>query len=278
MAIRMIATDMDGTLLDRDRQISVRTILALKGAMESGALVVLSSGRMLDSITPFAEKIGVNAPVICFNGALTYDVGEGRACAETLMDQATARAVCREMEQMGQYVQGCWGSKFYYAKYAEETRGYEEKCGVRGQEAGMPLSEFIACGVYKLLMIVRPGDIPKYLPRLRAKFSDKVDFTPSSESFLECVALGVNKGASLRQLGASRGIAPSEILAFGDEQNDLAMLTQVGYGYAMANADEVIRRQVRFVAPSNAEDGVAQVVERYLSEGIFESPREVAKL
>lgn len=274
MAIRMIAADLDGTLLTPGGRISERTEAALKAAMEQGALVVLSSGRMPDSMTAFAAQLNVNAPMICYNGALTYDCAQARSVAEALLDRDTARALSRAIEEMGQYVQGFWGRDFYCERYTEQTRAYEAKCAVRGREAGSPLSEFMPGGVYKLLMIVKPGEIGRFLPSLRARFDDRVEFVASNASFLECVAKGVNKGAALRALGASRGIAPSEIMAFGDEQNDLTMLTQVGHGYAMANADEHIRRQVKFVAPSNAEDGVAQVVERCLAEGLIESPRE----
>ena len=277
MAIRMIATDLDNTLLPSDKQLTKRTIAALRAAQDAGALVVLSSGRMAESMTNYAHEIGVNAPIICYNGALTYDLELDRAVGEMLLDQETARALAEKLESMGQYIQGFWGNRYFYERFTDKSRGYAGKCGTEGTEIGQKLSQFIPCGVHKILVIAESGNIPKLIPELRASFDDTVDFLASSDTYLECVKKGVNKGVALRTLGAARGIAPSEIMTFGDEQNDLSMLTTVGYGYAMANASESIRRQVQFVAPSCTEDGVAQVIERHLEQGQFACPMREEK-
>lgn len=277
MAIRMIATDLDGTLLTKDHSVTERTRAALAAAMDAGALVVLSTGRMLASTMRYVNALNVNAPFICFNGALTYDHMLKRPVQEKRLSRDVARAVCLAAEREGLYVQAFWGDRFYYGERRPQTDYYEQIHHLEGVQADGPLSESIPCGVYKLLFIVKSGDGPKCLSMLRSQFAGVVDAAQSSDVLVECVAEGVSKGASLFKLGASLEIAPSEIMAFGDQSNDLSMITSVGHGYAMANADESIRRQARFVAPPNSEDGVAQVIERCIKDGAIEPPRGRAR-
>ncbi|MEF9895679.1 MAG: Cof-type HAD-IIB family hydrolase [Clostridia bacterium] len=274
MAIRMIVADMDGTLLNCEKQISARTQQAVRAAIARGALFVLSSGRMPEAMLGYAQQLSVNAPMICFNGAMTYDCARRKVCGQFALSRDDARAICRVAEQMGKYVQGFWEGTYYYEAYTDKSRLYAEKCAVTGRAAGKKLSEFIPGDVFKVLLIVEAGEMPGVVRALRSELGERVTFAPSSDTFLECVAKGVNKGAALRALGAMLGVAPSEMLAFGDEANDLPMLEQAGYGYAMANASEAIRRSVRYVAPANTEDGVAQVIERYIESGEI-TPKEV---
>ena len=275
MTIRMISADMDGTLLGPDKRKSPRTEAAVKAAIGAGALFVLNSGRMPESIVPFARQLGVNAPIICFNGALTYEPEEKRACACLPLKMDIARQILLLAEEMGLYAQGYWGHDYYCAAYNHKTRAYEEKCQVQARVTGEPLSRVIPCDVYKLLLILDPGEMRTVLPRFVKAFDQVASCSASSDTFLEIVAKEANKGAALRALGAARGVAPSEIMAFGDELNDLSMLTMAGQGYAMANASETVRRQARLVAPANSEDGLAQVLERCAQEGCFAPPREV---
>lgn len=275
MTIRMISADMDGTLLGPDKRISPRTAAAVKTAIGAGALFVLNSGRMPESILPFARQLSVNAPIICFNGALTYDIEGMRASACIPLKMDIARQIMALAEEMGLYAQGYWGHDYYCAAYNHKTRAYEEKCQVVARVTGEPLSHVIPSDVYKLLLILDPGQMRTVLPRFVKAFDQVASCSASSDTFLEIVAKEANKGAALRSLGAARGIAPSEIMAFGDELNDLSMLTMAGHGYAMANASEAVRRQARLVAPANSEDGLAQVLERCAQEGQFAPPREV---
>ncbi|HIS00842.1 MAG TPA: HAD family phosphatase [Candidatus Excrementavichristensenella intestinipullorum] len=275
MAIRIIAADMDGTLLSLDKKITPRTQAAVQAAMDAGALFVLNSGRMAESIMPYARQLDVNAPIICFNGALTYDTRAMCPSACIPLDKEVARRIMTMVEELGLYAQGYWGHEYYCAQYNDKTRVYEEKNRVYAHVTQQPLSQVIPSDVYKLLVILDPGQMRTVLPRLARAFEQVASCSASSETYLEIVAKGASKGAALRALGASCGVAPSEIMAFGDELNDLSMLTMAGYGYAMANASEAVRRQVRLVAPSNGEDGLAQVMERCAQEGLFAAPRGV---
>lgn len=275
MAIRMISADMDGTLLSPDKRITPRTQAAVRAAMRAGALFVLNSGRMPESIMPFARQLEVNAPIICYNGALTYDPQTMRPSACMPLKREIALAILNMAEGMGLYVQGYWGHDYYCAQYGPKTQSYEEKCKVYAQVTHQPLSQVISSDVYKLLVILDPGQMRSVLPRFVRAFDRVASCSASSDTFLEIVAKEANKGAALRALGAARGIAPSEIMSFGDELNDLSMLSMAGYGYAMANASEAVRRQTHLVAPSNQEDGLAQVLERCCQEGRFAPPREV---
>ena len=119
---RVIASDMDDTLLNEKGVLSPRTVAALKRAMEAGAYVVLASGRMLEAARPFAQQVGVNAPVITYNGAMVYDMEKGTALNSLTIDLETARGICSMAEEMGIYIQVYPGEGYF----AQERTKYTE--------------------------------------------------------------------------------------------------------------------------------------------------------
>lgn len=273
MAVSLISVDLDGTLLLPDKTISPRTVAAAKAAMAAGARFVINSGRMPESIRAAAEALHINAPVICFNGALTYDWDKQAECAAIPLDGLTARAIARRIESLGVYYQAFWGDRYYYREFTKYSDFYARKAAVTGQATGGTLSDKIPdSGVYKLLMIGEIGQAQAAARTMEEDFRGQADFLASSDTFLEIVNARASKGKALLHLAKSLSVPPSDILSFGDEQNDLDMLLVSGYGYAMENAVPSVRQQARFLAPSNTEDGVARVIETFLEKGEISAP------
>lgn len=268
--IRLIVSDMDDTLLSPGGDVTERTLAALQAAIRAGALVTFASGRMVESATGWARQLGVNAPLILYNGGLVYDLETKKTISRIELPEETARAVLKFGEQLGVYMQAYPGENYYCVEKNRFTANYANRVRVDACEIpkGEKLSDWISSGQMKLLVIGDAGDMPPVLEKFRKQFPDcGVEFFMSRPMYLEAVAEAVNKGSALRALAESLDIAPDEILAFGDGENDITMLEYAGHSYAVANAREDVLEKAKYIAPSNAEDGVAQVIEKYLAEG-----------
>ena len=264
--IRLIATDMDDTLLDADGKLSPRTLWAVKSVVASGALFSLSSGRMPEALVPMAEELGVNAPLISYNGALIYDFKNRCALYQHAIPLDTAREVLKSLESFGVYAQGYSKDGIFCREKCEYTRQYEKSIRVLANEVHRPLSEWVDEDMIKLLGIDKPERLDALIPQLQAQFPN-VLFMKSRSHYLEIVAKGVDKGDAIRRLAELTGVKIEETLAFGDGQNDLPLIQTAGIGYAMENAVEPLKRVADRIAPKNTQDGVAQVLERMLESG-----------
>lgn len=265
--IRLIATDLDDTLLNEHSDLTARTAQALQRAMDAGAMVTLSSGRMTEAMVPFARRIGVNAPMILYNGALIYDHRNDQILHSRSIPFAKARAVAQMVEQMGIYIQAYPGKGYFCNQKTEYTRQYEASIRVLCTQLDRPVSEWMEGAMIKMLAIASPQIIDAAQARLREAFPDGVNFMKSKPHYLEIVAADIDKGEALKALAQHLGLAQEEIMAFGDGQNDASMLGYAGWGVAMENAVDECKAQARLIAPRNTEDGVAQVIERFLEEG-----------
>lgn len=267
--IRLIAIDMDDTLLDASSSLTPRTLSALQQAISAGAMVSLSSGRMPESMLPFAEKIGVNAPMILFNGALIYDHRTDEVLYSNPIPVDTAREVARMIESEGVYLQVYPGKGYYCNRRCEHTDRYEASIRVPCTELCMPVSQWMHSGMIKMLAIATPEIIDQLQIKLRAAFPKGVNFMKSKAHYLEIVGEGIDKGSAIHVLAQKLNLSTDEIMAFGDGQNDATMLAAAGLGVAMENAVPECKSAAKLIAPRNTEDGVAQVIEQFLAEGKF---------
>ena len=264
--IKMIVTDLDGTLLAGGNNIPEENISALARAMEAGVQVSLCSGRMIEATVPIARRVKANAPMVLFNGAMVYDGEKDRILSGHTIPKDTAIAVLKEVEKQGAYVQAFPGRGYYLEKANDWTAYYSGKIGVEGVEVGKKLSEWLETDVYKLLCLGHPGDLAVLMGELAPLFPE-VCFVKSGETHLEIVAAGIDKATGLSELAELLGISSEEMLAFGDEANDLPMLKYAGTAYVMENAPENVRREIARVAPKNTQAGLAKIVNLYLNEG-----------
>ena len=262
----MIATDLDGTLLAGRSNLPEGNIIALKRAMEAGVQVVIASGRMIEATLPIARAVGVNAPLSLFNGAMTYDMQRDEILCGHVVPMETAIAVLRALEERGAYVQAFPGKGYFMEQKNHWTDYYENKIGVIGTAVGMKLSAWLRSDVYKLLCLGSAPELNEIIRDLAPRFPE-VTFVKSGETHLEIITRGVDKASGMADISRVTGIAPEEMMAFGDEMNDLPMLEFVGEGYAMENAVPGVKQKIHRIAPDNLSCGVARIVNRCLDEG-----------
>ena len=268
--IRLIATDLDDTLLNEKSDINPRVMDALRSAMAAGCGVVLSSGRMMEAMLPLANRIGVNAPMLLYNGALAYDHRTDETIFADRIPFETALGIVEMCERLGFYIQAYPGKNYYCDKVIEYTRRYAANIHVDAVPVGMPVSEWMRqnpSGMQKLLLIDTPEGATRAQAALREAFPHGASFLKSKPYFLEIAPEGVDKGKSLLRLAAHLGLARDEVMAFGDGQNDVSMIAAAGTGVCMANGCPEALAAADIVAPSNIEDSVAAVIEEYLDHG-----------
>lgn len=266
--VSLIATDLDGTLLAYDSVLPEANRQALETAMLAGVRIVLCSGRMPEAMLPLTARIRPNAPMVSFNGALVCDSTTGKILSGTAIPLASVRGLLRTIESSGVCAHIFPGSGFFYHPLTEWTPPYENKIGVRGTDPGIRLSDWVHENLYKILCLGPAHDLSD-LHSLLEPLYPELTFVRSAKHHLEIMAGGVSKASGLAWIASSLGIPREEILAFGDERNDLPMLLFAGRGYAMENGPEDVKRAVRYVAPKNTEMGLARIINLFSTEGLL---------
>jgi Cof subfamily protein (haloacid dehalogenase superfamily) len=260
---RLLATDLDGTLLRGDGTVSPRTRRALRAVQDAGTEVVIATARPVRWIQELARDTGVAGTAVCANGAVIWDLAADALVHRFPLDPSAAREVVARLESI--VPGGAWAVESVDS-FSHEP-GYEVRWPVPDDTVVDHIDSLLADPVVKLLLHCPPSGAPDGPHRARAAVCDLVELTwsePSAE-LLEMSAAGVSKGAGLAALCATRGIDATQVIAFGDMPNDLSMLAWAGHAVAMGNADASVIDAADEVTLSNAQDGVAAVLERLLA-------------
>ena len=265
--IRLLALDLDDTLLRSDLTISYRTRNAIKRAEAAGIIVVLASGRVPAAMEHFSELLGMdrkNGYLICNNGAIIKESNTGAVVAETRLDTRIALNAFDLADAEGFPVQ-IYDNDVMYVSMENEYTAYDQQLTGLRQVVVENFRAMIANGCHKMLI---PGDpvllapLEKYF---RAHFGEHVTMFTSKPYFLEILPANTNKGTALARVAGFLGIRREEVLAIGDSMNDEAMILWAGTGMAMANSDERVKDIADLVTEkSNDDDGVAEVIEKYI--------------
>lgn len=264
-SVRLIATDLDGTLVHSDGTITPRTSAALVAAEQAGVLVVFVTGRPLRWAFDVFDHVGGHGLAIVSNGALIWDVA-GQA---PVIERAIAVDVLAEVaERLRGAVPGTHYAVETLAGIALES-GFLERYPVPDGARRGSFAEIADRPAYKLLARHEELAPPDFWDAARDAVGDLVEVTWSSAtSLLEISGYGVTKASTLEVFCSERGISAAQVVAFGDMPNDLPLLTWAGTSYAMANAHPSLHAVADYIAPMNDEDGVAQIIERLLAQGL----------
>jgi Cof subfamily protein (haloacid dehalogenase superfamily) len=256
--LRLVATDLDGTLLHTDGTVTDRTRRALTAVEERGVTVVFVTGRPIRWMDDLWEHVGGHGIAVCSNGGIVYDV-HARAVSE-------ARGIPVEVGlEVGDVLRRAIpGTTFALEKttgFAKEPDFMPRLPPPEDLHVG-PLEEILDDTVVKILARHEDADPEKFWAEVDAHVGRLVTTTWSSVGALvEMSAAGVTKASTLELFCAERGVPARDVVAFGDMPNDLAMLQWAGTSYAMANAHPSVLALADHVAPSNEHDGVAAVLE-----------------
>lgn len=260
---RLVALDVDGTLVERGKPLSARVRAAISRARERGVVVTLASGRMFPLLAGLVQELALDSPVICYGGALIVDPTSGEPIYRRGVPLPLAREAIREARARGLGARVYLGDRVYVDRIDPDAFNYESLRRVNAIEVG-DLLGFLTEDPHHLA-IDAPADRTRQLVQeLRQVFGLRLHVTTGHPLLTELSCPGVHKGSALSWLARHLGVPIPQTLAIGDDWNDAEMLQTAGLGVAVENAHADVRRLVKATVPSVADDGVAVALERYV--------------
>lgn len=266
MKYKLVAMDMDGTLLNEKLEISPRTKEAIKKAREEGVVVTLATGRMYQSVLPFAQELDLAIPLITYNGALVRDSATGETYYHEPVALEYAKEILAIAESRNLHINLYLDDNLYVKEINRRVEFYANIANVKAYAVGS-LVDFLQDSPTKILSIGEPEELKGLAGEIQEKMEGKVAVTTSNPRFLEIISPLVSKGQALKELAQKLGIKQEEVVAFGDNYNDLSMIEYAGLGVAMSNGPLEVQKKANLVALSNEEEGVADILERYVLKG-----------
>ncbi len=270
--VRLVALDLDGTLIGADLRLPPRTAATIRAVVARGVHVALVTGRMTTSALPYARELGLRDPIVGLQGALVREMplpGSPRL-GRLLLHHPLAADVARDAL--------AWCRAAGLAPHVNHLERMVLPIGTDdaedysrwnfGRVVRVPdLDAWLRHPVTKVISVAPPPRAEETLPAARVAFAGRADATVSHPMFLEFLAPGVNKGRAVRFLARRLGVDLRDVLAIGDQLNDREMIEEVGTGVAMAGSPEAVRSAARIVAPPLEEEGAAQVLEELVLGG-----------
>lgn len=263
---RMAALDLDGTLLNSKHVVTDRNCTALRELSKEGVIVVLVSGRMHQSILPISNQIGLENPIISYNGGMVKHAKTGEVFHHTPIAAATAMDLVDYCDRRGLHLNFCLDDQLYIRMENPWSELYESRTGVHATAVG-DLRKLTGGEPTKMQVLNTPETVERLLTGFQRDFGDRLYITRTQIEYIEFMNLQVSKGPALKALAAQVGIPIDFVVAFGDGYNDKSMMATAGFSIAMGNSVDELKKGADYITESNDNDGVAQAVERLLLGG-----------
>jgi Cof subfamily protein (haloacid dehalogenase superfamily) len=270
MPYRLLALDLDGTAIELGRMPTPRVKQAVADAAALGVRVVVATGRPYASARRFQAALDLETPLISFQGALVKEVGGARdtLLARPLPEEPLAEVIALVEQHDWEF--NLYSEEFIYLARLHHPESFYERwfglsCAVvPSMPEALRVMRERGTPPLKAMFIGDSEFIDRLTPELLERFGDRFDVVRSHTLFSEITAPGVSKGSALAFLAGRYGISREETIAAGDNGNDVTMIEWAGLGVAMANATPEALAAADWVAPSVAEDGVADLIDRFI--------------
>ncbi|TJY40949.1 HAD family phosphatase [Cohnella pontilimi] len=265
MPYRFIAIDLDDTLLTDDLTVTDTTKEAMKRAIARGAHLTIATGRMFDSAQRIARQVGLNVPIITYQGSLVKNLLDEKVLYERAVPAAAAARLYEYCREHGLHLQTYIEDKLLTGEDNEKIQAYAKQSKI--PYTVVPDFGSLAASSpkqTKLIVIDDPQRLDAIAPELRELLGPDVHVTKSKPHYLEFLHREGTKGHALRFMAEHYGIPMEETIAIGDAWNDREMIEAAGLGVAMANAVPALRELADYVTLSNNEDGVRHVLEKFV--------------
>ncbi|MGE9553310.1 sugar-phosphatase [Erwinia amylovora] len=267
MAIKLIAIDMDGTLLNPQHEVTPRVKQAIQAARDKGVAVVLATGRPFIGVQRYLMELDLRQEgqyCITNNGALVQKAETGDCVAEVTLNYHDYLYFEQLARELGVHFQALTKSLLF-----TPNKDISEYSVHESYLTGIPLryravEEMDKSATFpKVMMIDVPSILDEAIKRIPQEARDRYTIMKSSPYYLEILSKQVNKGAGVKALADRLGLAREEVMAVGDQENDIAMLEYAGTGVAMGNGIDSVKAVAQFVTKTNQEDGVAHAIEKF---------------
>lgn len=267
----LIVSDFDGTLVKNDGTISEFTKKVLTEYIENGGKFAISTGRMPEGIISRAKELGLKGVVCCGQGTALVDIQTREVLSTGVIQNEIAVKICEKMESMGLHIH-VYDLWTYYSNMDDAPlKLYESIVKCKAQVVDkQPISAFVkqtGLAPFKLLAMVEEKDAVRVMEELASENFQDCVVTRSSPFLIEVNTSKFSKGTAVAFLAKIYGVDLKDTLAIGDQQNDITMLETAGRGFAVQNADEIVKAHAEVFPFTNDEDAVAKIIERYAYEG-----------
>lgn len=267
--IKLVAIDMDGTLLNSKKELLEETTQYFKDfhKKETETLLVLCTGRPETGIRPYLKDLGYleeNHYIISQNGANIYESRTGKRVMDAFLDSAAIQKWIELGKKHGISVMGA-GVDYYYCFDQEPTEWMEFDVKlVSGKLKRIPTEESLNTDFYKILLMGDEEQLNEFETFIPQEWRDEFYVVRSQKYLVEVLTKGVNKAFGLEKLAKELNIQPSEIAAIGDAANDIEMLEYAGLAIAMGNASEEVKAIADIVTDTNENNGVIKAIDKLI--------------
>ncbi len=267
--IKLIALDLDDTLLNDNREITDKTVEALRLCAQRGIYVVLCSGRAEDAILPFVRRLeiaGLEAGryLIAINGCSIFDLHKRQQVFCRKVDADVLLRTNEIAEAKGMRSEVYTPDTIYYREETKWTKLDVDLCGLKGA-CVENYDDFLKQGFTKMLVPGEPSELLKLQDELRAEFGQRAVIFTSKPYFLEILPPNCGKGEAVEWLAGELGFGLDKVMGFGDSMNDESLIRMAGHGVAMCNGLDAIKQIARYVTEyDNNHDGVGEFLFKYV--------------
>ncbi|MFW5780226.1 MAG: Cof-type HAD-IIB family hydrolase [Bacillota bacterium] len=266
MKYKMIVSDLDDTLFNKNREITSHTKATINRYIENGGKFVIATGRMTPAVLPYCYELGLKGEVITYQGAATVDIASGKTLNLSKIENKDAIEIGKYIENRGLYYHIYHEDKFIVNKATPYSLRYARLSKVNFVEINYDLSDYMNennISPIKMMVITEEDKVMPLISEFNREFNKRFLFNTSKKWMVEVVPIASNKGIAVKNLAKKYGIKRNEIICIGDSLNDLAMIEFAGLGVVVENGSPEAKKAADIIAPSNNDDGVAYIINKY---------------
>lgn len=267
MDFKLIALDIDGTLLNSNKELTPHTRYALIEAQRQGKRIIIASGRHPVGVVPLANDLMLGRYggfIMAFGGGKIIDCTTGKTVVSKLFPKEYLPDIVGVLKDSNITVM-VHDERKIFANNRVNDYTYVERDILKMDM--IAVDDFISAvnfDINKILLAGEPDELDKYQEILSKRYDGLLDVYKSAPYFLEIMPFGVSKGSMLPLLLEKLGVNKDELIAFGDNYNDMTMIGYVGFGVAMSNGEEEVKKIANYVCESNDDDGIAKTLEKFV--------------
>ena len=267
MDFKLIALDIDGTLLNSNKELTPHTRYALIEAQRQGKRIIIASGRHPVGVVPLANDLMLGRYggfIMAFGGGKIIDCTTGKTVVSKLFPKEYLPDIVGVLKDSNITVM-VHDERKIFANNRVNDYTYDERDILKMDM--IAVDDFISAvnfDINKILLAGEPDELDKYQEILSKRYDGLLDVYKSAPYFLEIMPFGVSKGSMLPLLLEKLGVNKDELIAFGDNYNDMTMIGYAGFGVAMSNGEEEVKKIANYVCESNDDDGIAKTLEKFV--------------
>ncbi len=267
MDFKLIALDIDGTLLNSNKELTPHTRYALIEAQKQGKRIIIASGRHPMGVIPLANDLMIEKYggfIMAFGGGKIIDCTTGKTVVSKLFPKEYLPDIVGVLENSNITILVHDERKIFASNRVNDYTYIERDILKMDMTAVDDFISAVNFDINKILLAGEPDELDKYQEILSKRYDGLLDVYKSAPYFLEIMPFGVSKGSMLPPLLEKLGVSKDELIAFGDNYNDMTMIGYAGFGVAMGNGEEEVKKIANYVCESNDDDGISKTLEKFV--------------